>query len=121
MRWRKGHAVVACAVLEVAVGGGFAVLALDPLPDLDGSPGVHENDEVLVGAFFGLRLDLAPHGQWRNRAVRVGPALEDSEVRFLRNGRQGVGGTVDFDGQTTRLVVVPAQALHEETRKVEGL
>ena len=105
----------------LAAGGGLAALALHPLPDLYGTVGVNENDEVLEGPLGHLSLDLAPVRVGWNRAVGTGAAGVDGELGLLGDRLQSVVVTACLDAHGSRLVVVPAQALHKKACEVKGL
>ena len=111
----------ACSVGVLAAGGGLAALSPDPLPDLRLAAWVGEDDEVLEGALGDLALNLATDRVLGDVVVDAGVALVDGEPRLLRNGIERVVPLVDADDERLRDVVVPTQALHEETRKVESL
>ena len=109
------------SVRVLAAGGRLAGLSPDPLPDLRLAARVGEDDEVLEGALGDLALDLAPDRVLRDVVVDAGVALVDGEPCLLRDRLDGVVPFVDPDHELLRDVVIPAQALHEETRKVESL
>ena len=105
----------------LAAGGWLAALPPDPLPDLRLAAWVGEDDEVLERALGDLALDLAPNRVLRDVVVDAGVALVDGEPCLLREGLESVVSVVDPNHERLRDVVIPTQALHEETREVEGL
>ena len=105
----------------LAAGGGLSALASNPLPDLCLAAWVGEDDEMLEGSLGDLALYLAADRVLGDVVVYAGVALVDSEPCLLRNRIERVVTLVDPNYERLRDVVVPPQALHEETRKVESL
>ena len=105
----------------LAAGGRLSALPPDPLPDLRLAAWVGKDNEVLEGTLGDLALYLAADRVLGDVVVDAGVALVDGEPCFLRYGIEYVIPLVDANDEGLSDVMVPAQALHEKTRKVEAL
>ena len=118
---QQGRTRLALVVTQFADGRRLAGFALDPLPDLPGLGGIHEDDQVLVVNLRHPGFDLAADALGRNGSIGVGAAAVDGKARLFRHGFERVFVAVNGQRQRLPLIVVPTQTLYEQVRKVEGL
>ena len=92
-------------IVMLTIGGGLAWLTCHPLPDLHGLLGIDKYDEVLVGGFGDLRVDLATGGIVGNITLGIGLTLEDLHTAFFGDSVEDIGLAVDFYGKLCRMTV----------------
>ena len=118
----EGFAALSRVELLLPAGGGLAGLPAWPTAIPCVVCGVvNEDDQVLEGTLGHLALYPAPNRIVRNVSISVGAAPVDDETGLLRDGLEGVFAVVHPNCYRLGLVVVPAQALHEEACEVEAL
>ena len=97
-------------VVMLAIGGRLAWLGVLPIARPHHLVRINKDDEVLIGGFGNLRIDLAAGRIVGNVAFGIGLALEDLHTALFGNGAESIELAVYIDSKLCR-VTIPSQLL----------